>query len=93
LPRGVPGSKAPHGTWTRYVYHGCRCLRCKAHATAYMREQNGAMERGAWLASIEPPHGSEGRYVHWGCRCDDCKRASREARAKRRARATPADLR
>lgn len=89
MPKGVYGSVAPHGTLTRYTYHGCRCRICKDAQRDYYRDLTGARSMDEYLADVEPPHGSEGRYTsrRWRCRCEECREAARVARARRRAAA------
>lgn len=86
MPRGVPGSRAPHGTVTRYYGHGCRCDLCREVQRAYYLAHYGA-DRQRWAdynAAREPAHGTESRYSHRKCRCDECRAAASLARGRRR---------
>lgn len=80
---------APHGVYSTYVNHRCRCTLCKAANTARserLRRARGAPPRAVFLASLERTHGRIATYND-GCRCDDCRRAAREYRALMRANA------
>lgn len=53
MPRGKPGTKAPHGTLTRYIAHGCRCDKCRAANTERSHKRrltNPERERALSLA-------------------------------------------
>lgn len=90
---GVPGTMPPHGNYSRYQNHGCRCDRCREAATTYAREwrhRTGyALPREDYLlllrrkAELRDNHGTETRYK-FGCRCDVCKAAAAQARRDRR---------
>jgi hypothetical protein len=59
----------PHGTYTSYTNHGCRCDDCRA---ANRRYQASLKER---LRSRDVPdhvHGTSGGYGNYGCRCLRC---------------------
>jgi hypothetical protein len=87
MPRGYPGSKAPHGTIARYSGHDCRCPKCIRAQREWKREKYGHLPREVWLADIRPEHGTESRYNGYACRCDLCREASARARRERRAKA------
>jgi hypothetical protein len=40
MTAGVKGTKAPHGTITRYFHHRCRCAACRATARDYNRRRS-----------------------------------------------------
>ena len=81
-----------HGKVGGYSY-GCRCERCRAVYSEYMRarlEQN----RKKRLKEMQdnphhPKHGTMAGY-QYGCRCEDCKKANSELKkrdyAKRKAK-------
>ena len=56
----------PHGTYTRYADHGCRCDACRA----YQRDRV-ARNRADRLASGRLNHGTRSARDA-GCRCDAC---------------------
>ncbi len=86
-----------HGTYDGYLNHGCRCDECRQAHTDYMRIRNHRTgrcrpraevfaERRA-TAEARGNHGTESRY-ELGCRCTVCREGVRQARARRRAKAT-----
>jgi hypothetical protein len=83
MPRGVPGSKGPHGTVNRYTSHGCRCRLCKDAIRDYEREKFGHRPREVVDAERAAQHGTESKY-RAGCRCESCRRAATQARRERR---------
>lgn len=60
---------APHGTLTRYQYHGCRCDECRRAN----REKQAALK-----GKPAPTHSVSG-YRNYGCRCDVCREAHAHA--------------
>jgi hypothetical protein len=86
MPKGFPGTKAPHGTYSRYIYWDCRCAKCRRFVRERRRERNGNLPLEEYKAKIEPKHGTESRYTGYACRCDLCREASRLARRERRAK-------
>jgi hypothetical protein len=84
MPRGYPGSMAPHGTLTRYTTHKCRCDECKASWRDYHRRVRGCRPLEVYNAERAAKHGTEAKYRN-GCRCDACRAASSAARRSRRA--------
>jgi hypothetical protein len=86
MPKGFPGTKAPHGTYSRYLHWGCRCAKCTRFIRERRRERLGNLPWEDYLAKIEPKHGTESRYNGYDCRCDLCREASRLARRERRAK-------
>jgi hypothetical protein len=85
VPKGYPGSVAPHGTPARYGTHGCRCEAC---LTAWRsRYYPNKRPREVYLAEVKAAawqrHGTEGRYIR-GCKCDECRAAANAARQQRR---------
>jgi hypothetical protein len=85
VPRGYPGTMAPHGTLTRYTTHNCRCDECRTAATEHKRRVNGYRSRAVVDAERAAQHGTESKYTNSGCRCDACRAASAAARRSRRA--------
>ena len=93
-PKGYVGTKAPHGTHSRYSNHGCRCEECRAANTrynlAYRHRTGRSLPMDEYLsqrradAEARHNHGTETRY-QLGCRCDKCRVAAAVARAQRRA--------
>lgn len=77
MPKGQPGTIAPHGTITRYVY-GCRCLECQSERRRYY----GQKPMAEHLAIVEAKHGTESRASR--CSCADCRAAANAARNRRR---------
>jgi hypothetical protein len=86
MPKGRPGTKAPHGTTTRYTGHGCRYLKCLRATREWRREKYGLLSREEYDSERRPAHGTESRYTGYACRCDLCREASRLARRERRAK-------
>jgi hypothetical protein len=86
MPKGHPGTKAPHGTYSRYLYWDCRCAKCRRFVRERRRERVGSLPLEEYLAKIEPAHGTESRYNGYSCRCDLCREASARARRERRAK-------
>lgn len=86
MPKGQPGTKAPHGTISRYTAHDCRCRACKDAIVSWRREKYGYKSLEEHLADIEPEHGSESRYTspRFKCRCEACREAANAARRERR---------
>lgn len=87
MPKGQPGTKAPHGTLTRYTSHSCRCSLCRAAMRNWRRDKYGYRPREVVNAerAARVRHGSETMYVDRGCRCDACREASNAARRRRNA--------
>ena len=87
MARGFPGTKAPHGTLTRYTTHSCRCQDCRDAMAGWRRARYGYKARAEHLAEIEPEHGTESRYTspRFKCRCEKCRAAANDARRKRNA--------
>lgn len=81
MPRGVPGSRAPHGQLVRYTRHGCRCEACKRAMREWSQRKYGHKPRYPLPPAI---HGTESTYNNRGCRCDSCRQASSTARATRK---------
>ncbi len=71
-----------HGVYSTYVNHRCRCTKCSAAASAYMKAA-----RKKRLKKEVPTrlHGSLNAYNNYGCRCVDCRAANadRSRRIKR----------
>lgn len=68
---GRPEYAAPHGTGTRYQYHGCRCDECRAWNREHMRRFIAKRRN-----TTPPAHNYTG-YQLYGCRCPTCKEAYR----------------
>lgn len=92
----LEASDPRHGTYNGYKNLGCRCDRCRAAHTVYVRERTHRVgihrPREVYLQearakALLSPHGTETKYRYHGCRCDECKAASRDARRRRRAAA------
>lgn len=66
-----------HGTVTRYTNHKCRCRKCRAAGTAYMRELRARMKQ---TPEKKIPHGTANGYENYGCRCRKCVKAKSLAR-------------
>ena len=64
----------PHGTYSRYTHHGCRCEPCTIANRNYHACQR---ERLASRPRSDVPHGTAGGYANWCCRCQECKAAHR----------------
>lgn len=78
-----------HGTKSRYVHDGCRCVPCtEANRDAIARKNRDRRAQTAANGGIAPidPHGTASTYGNWGCRCDPCTRANAEASVRQRAR-------
>ncbi len=77
----------PHGTGSRYSYHGCRCELCtEAHRNRAAETRR--KRRAAVAAGTTPvPHGTANGYQNYYCRCDDCREAERVWQRQRRGRA------
>lgn len=83
MPRGKRGTVAPHGTLTRYTYHGCRCELClDATRTYYKSRGRKGRSMEQYLTEVLC-HGISA-YKKRGCRCDVCRAAA--AAEKRRWR-------
>lgn len=78
MPRGVPGSRSPHGTLTRYT-QGCRCDECRAASREYARKKYGHRPREEYIVE----HGAAA-YKTRGCRCDVCRAHSAEVKRRYR---------
>lgn len=83
MPRGYPGTMAPHGTLTRYTSHACRCDECRTSMRDYRRRVYGQRPREVVDAERAAKHGSEAMYKN-GCRCDVCREGAAAARRARR---------
>ncbi len=86
MPRGIPGSKAPHGTLTRLTTHRCRCRLCKDAMNEWRHRTGRNKPRTEYLSGIEPAHGSAARYnsKKWRCRCEACRLAANAERNRHR---------
>lgn len=72
-----------HGTRTRYIYHGCRCERCKGANATYQR---GAARRRSTCVP-ERVHGTYNGYSNYRCRCAPCRATAVEMNRCYRERA------
>lgn len=66
----------PHGSYSTYSNHGCRCDPCREANRAY-RKRNRA-RACVDLHDVCPheiEHGKVTSYVHHGCRCELCTEA------------------
>lgn len=73
----LPLAVARHGTRHYYMKYKCRCVPCRAAASAHGRS----------LKQREPPeHGTASAYHNYGCRCVPCRAAGREARRVQKRR-------
>lgn len=70
-----------HGTWNGYSTHKCRCVDCKAAASAYNKARKA---RG--LDPDDPRHGTETGYGNFGCRCEPCREAGKRRSQRKRAK-------
>lgn len=71
--RHVPESK--HGTRYAYIYYKCRCDKCRAANTHYLKF---ARMKRAWRLRQDPTlavHGRRATYINWECRCEPCTAA------------------
>lgn len=59
----------PHGTYSGYGTHNCRCDQCRAAGNAYARRR-----RDARRSAVDIPHGLNG-YTNYRCRCAECRAA------------------
>lgn len=66
-----------HGTVTRYYNYKCRCKKCRAAGTTYMRELRAKMKT---TPEKKIPHGTVNGYENYGCRCRKCVKAKSAAR-------------
>lgn len=64
----------PHGSYSTYVNHGCRCDACRQANTDYAR--HARQSRYTRRDNMTLPHGSLSTYMNWGCRCPECKAAN-----------------
>jgi len=64
----------PHGKYSSYTNHKCRCARCRDANTAYH------LDARARRATIVPNrvHGSRNGYVNYNCRCTPCTQSAAE---------------
>ncbi len=79
----------PHGNVTTYSRFGCRCAEC----TEAQRVAKAARDRARGVKPFQPArHGTTSMYTQYRCHCDLCRenwnRYGREARARRKARAS-----
>lgn len=89
----------PHGTYSGYTRHGCRCDGCREAARIYRRRyrtrsQFGSgkcVDRHETCPHVDLEHGTMTSYTGHGCRCDPCRafwrRYVREIRARNRIKA------
>ena len=68
----------PHGTYSGYMRHKCRCEPCKAAGAAYRRKRRGAPRPKPTLQ-----HGTRKGYNSFKCRCEPCKAAQSEYHSNR----------
>lgn len=73
----------PHGTYSAYKNHGCRCDECKA-ANASRTQDFRAMRRAKPKDPTDPRHGKATFYDNHGCRCQLCTEAWAEAARQKR---------
>lgn len=78
-----------HGTISTYNNHRCRCDKCRAGNTAWMKRRR--TDRIAGIPATKngvdgPGTHNAWTYTNWGCRCDICREASRQYQNQRRAK-------
>jgi hypothetical protein len=84
--RDLPVAELPHGTYSHYIHHHCRCHACTDAMRRYTRARRAMASAGALPPGT--PHGKQNTYVNLGCRCRPCTDANTAAclRSRRRSR-------
>jgi|SRR6476646_993659 len=75
----------PHGTYSHYTHHRCRCWACMDAMRNYTLARRATAAAGA--LPPDTPHGKQNTYVNLGCRCRPCTDANTAAclRSRRKA--------
>lgn len=81
---GVCPHDVPHGSYSTYANHGCRCRECRDAWNHYIRDLRIRRNRMMVDGETTVKHGVVGTYVHYLCRCRECKRAATAYRQLRR---------
>lgn len=66
----------PHGRYSVYKNHGCRCGACREAYLTYTREARRKRLEKVRRGEVNFEHGTYGGYTTWECRCAECRRAN-----------------
>jgi len=78
----IPESE--HGKRSTYNKYKCRCDKCRAANTDYLRLSR--IRKLAKLTDDSHLHGTRNAYMNMKCRCERCKKANTEYQRARRIR-------
>lgn len=67
----MPRKAAEHGSTSMYVYHKCRCERCREAWRSYVAGWRSRIV----LTDDDSRHGTLNAYNNYRCRCDRCRAA------------------
>lgn len=78
--------RLPHGSYSTYVNHGCRCRPCRDANAKENADQRRRRHEAMVAGLVSPPHGKYSTYVNYICRCGPCTAAATATAAAVRAR-------